>query len=194
MSPSLKFLNTTFPGRIFWGKGRWCLFFATAFPWAVRAVCLSRTGSFKITALCFYLRDFFQKLYIYANKKHIYVYVYIYICNRIKHVWDQRRFPSSHTNRTNRKEEKPIKRANPMHYRPSLSKHQINGNFLTNTLFFCNKNGCFLAQVPSSIAPLPCKVRSDLQGKREVGKGGRRNWHKLDRAKPVSEPDRSPCT
>lgn len=35
---------------------------------------------------------------------------------------------------------------------------------------------------------------SDLQRKREVGKGGRLIWHKLDRAKPVSEPDRSPCT
>lgn len=129
---------------------------------------------------------FFQKLYIYANIK-------TYICNHIKHVWDQRCFPSSHTNHTNRKEEKPIKGADPMHYRPPLSKHQINDNFLTNT-FLLQQNGCFLSQVASSIALLPGKGRSELQGKREVGKGGRHIWHKLDRAKPVSEPDRSPCT
>lgn len=80
-----------------------------------------------------------------------------------------------------------------MHYRPPLSKHQINDNFLTNT-FLLQQNGCFLSQVASSIALLPGKRRSELQGKREVGKGGRHIWHKLDRAKPVSEPDRSPCT
>lgn len=80
-----------------------------------------------------------------------------------------------------------------MHYRLPLSKHQINDNFLTNT-FLLQQNGCFLSQVASTIVPLLCKGRSDLQRKREVGKGGRLIWHKLDRAKPVSEPDRSPCT
>lgn len=119
------------------GKKEVVSIFATAFPWAVRAVCLSGTGLFQIIGLSLNLGIFSQKLYIYANTN-------TYICNYIKHVWDRRHFPSSHTIHKNHKEEKPIKgTTNPLHYSLLLSKHQINDNFLTNT-FLLLQNGWVL--------------------------------------------------